>query len=304
MATEANPGAKYERTLALMRRRWPGMSARLEHPLAEVFMARAGRQRWWRRYYRRNGASPILLIVLFLFINIIGLLIYLLINGALRSRGRGGWRRLVQPAQLFCGDRQRLHDVWMTGVHYEDLAAIEVALALGAPMRQPVRFLAFMVANLIGWIAVISIYEVAPGSIWLLLAVMLLVNVLLALAMSADTVAQRALRELRMDLRQRCYGKVREAIGNSFLGCGVILAVVCGLGMVIGPSIELLQDVDGAVVLRLISSLLTAIAVGVGVFMIKYNPRRTEVLFEDHLTVGDETIQEIIQQEADLASMN
>lgn len=188
-------------------RRWRIIGRRLDHPLAEWYFE----QHFTRhRFSLMKYLKPALLVVLVYF----GFALFDIFVGLHRAPWIAAFLFLflhffqghlipprTHPACLFNKRKPHLlHDVWLSGVNYSDLAAIAVMLKLYQNRGFFRRFIWHLLLNLLFITVVPIIFREYTGQIsaWVLaISVMILMNTAIHTIFSPEQIAQQALREFR-----------------------------------------------------------------------------------------------------------
>ncbi|MCE5230858.1 hypothetical protein LLG95_14870 [bacterium] len=288
---------RYAQQVQFVKSRWPEIGRYVDHPLGEWFYERVQSQPWRRRYRPRRSTSIVLLILLLFLINIFGLILYFILRCVVSSKR--AFRHMTQPAAYVNGrERALLPELWLTGIGFRDLAAIEILLSIATPLRNALWWIGQIVWAAIPCVLLYTVFianSVKFGGTNAALAVSATVFwiELYPFVNNADRTAQRAIRDLLQDMRERHIGKVGMAarqFGKSVLGCaGVVILLVMVAMLTQEP--------------KLFSWVLICFFIYGSVFIpfyiLKIMPQKTQELFLSGCETGEEAYANAILSECE-----
>lgn len=227
------PSARFAQAVETIKARWPTVGAYADHPLGEWFHEYVAQKSWARRYRPRQAGSPILLLAVLFLCGPLGLLLYLVLRLFLVNKRPH--KILSQPACIFDVRRASLlQELWLTGISYQDLAAIEVSLAISRPLRRHMWWLAFSVWTIVAGVILVPLLAWVmkdggiPAVVWVLIGVSTVAWFMaFFFCNNQNKLALQALKGMAEETEQRARGKVKEftrQLVNIFVA--VIVAVI------------------------------------------------------------------------------
>lgn len=230
------PEDRYRFAIDTMKAKWPTIGEYADHPLGEWFHAHVARKPLRRRYRPGHASSIALFIGLLLLLGPLGILIYIVLRVFIVHKRPH--KILYQPAGFFDARRTAfLQELWLTGIGYQELAAIEVGLAVSRPWRKYVWGAGFAVWACAGLFILYVIYANAdhiPFDVTILIwTAAAFWFGLYFFFNNPNKHAMQALKGMVLDSEQRSRGKGLELARqtrNSLVGCLALFVSVMFLG--------------------------------------------------------------------------
>lgn len=289
------PEDRYRFAIDTMKAKWPTIGEYADHPLGEWFHAHVALKPWRRRYRPRQAASIVLFIAILMLCGPLGILLYIVLRVFFNSKRPH--KILCQPATFYDARRAAfLQELWLTGISYQELAAIEVSLAVSRPWRRHIWWAGFAAWGGVGLSILYIIFVNAdhiPIDVTILIwtATAFWFEVFFFLA-NPNKQAMQALKGMVLDSEQRARGKALELwrqTRNSLVGClGLI-----GLGMVIGFL------ADGRSIIIFIGAMLGFGTIYMFFSRRQLQPKAAQELFLETSARGRDYFAEIIYKESE-----
>lgn len=291
---------------------WPCIGRQLDHPLAEWYFE--------RNFARKSGQGKVILASLLFVMAFILFTMFYHYNGVyyfllqpifiallVMHYRRSNIPPKNHPAYVFIKKKPHLiHELWLAGIHYRDLAAIAIMLRLHRRRSKIRRLLEYLLVNSIGVAVMCDFFkhnhDSMAVSVLLAISLLILYNLIVYMHQSPESIAQEALAEFnRMtNARMGAYGDIGT---GAAMGCATIFMLFC-LVFVYGAVCLVLEEyyrfeftisffvASGAAACLLFSLMLLW-------FEIKYQPGRTRYYFRDVTRTGQHNMDALIKSEHD-----
>lgn len=229
---------------------WPTVGEYADHPLGEWFHEHVTQRPWERRYRPRRTIGLVLFFAFFIllifalpffFCPAIMLIIpaYLVLKVIfVPKRPR---KILAQPAAVF--DSRRAHflqELWLTGISYQELAAIEISLAISRPLRREMWWFGLSLWIIAACAVLLPILIEAGGNVEIIVLIgsaALFWFQSYLFHFNTNKQAIRALKGMVLDIEQRARGKTPELgrqVRNSVIACFCVAAFMIFAGFLFG----------------------------------------------------------------------
>lgn len=312
----------FRKHVRAVKKQWPFLEQHLGHPLAETCFLRMrlsprSEKRATSKKIRNgfniiNGLWFVIVAAWVLKLQWVMHVCFLIviIDGLVTGRKhRIAIPHFYQPASFFYGrDRMNLRDLWLAGMHYRDIAAIEVMLKTGGEYREILIMIGLFIWNCLG-LAGLWFFSRVMNNIAVMIAMLTLWNVIfLYMADEAPNVME-SLVELRAFAQIRACERVvnlrvtLEAIGASLKNMLILftsIALITGGGFLIAyiSNTQLRRETIHAY----LAFVLFALSFGIHYYKKRILPRRIRAYFEKSCSEGENWFTMAVQQESENAN--